>query len=81
MRKAELAALAAETWLTITVCHFPTGDQQVEQDRTQAVLLYHDELAGASMTSHEVVVNTIAATRTRAGLRVEADLDARDYPL
>jgi hypothetical protein len=27
-----------------------------------------------------VVVNTIAATRTRAGLRVEAALDPGDYP-
>jgi hypothetical protein len=28
-----------------------------------------------------VVVNTIAATRTRTGLRVEAALDTRAYPL
>jgi hypothetical protein len=36
---------------------------------------------GRPLTSHEVIVNTIAATRTRTGLRVEAALDARDYPL
>jgi len=36
---------------------------------------------GRPLTSHEVVVATIAATRTRTGLRVEAALDARDYPL
>jgi hypothetical protein len=34
---------------------------------------------GRPLTSHEVVVATIAATRTRSGLRVEAALDARDY--
>ncbi|GGT07066.1 hypothetical protein GCM10010254_29500 [Streptomyces chromofuscus] len=33
------------------------------------------------MTSHDVVVNAIAATRTRSGLRVEAQLDTRRYPL
>jgi len=36
---------------------------------------------GRPLTSHEVVVSTIAATRTRAGLRVEAALDTRGYPL
>jgi murein DD-endopeptidase MepM/ murein hydrolase activator NlpD len=36
---------------------------------------------GRPLTSHEVVVNTIAATRTRTGLRVEAALDTRAYPL
>jgi Rhodopirellula transposase DDE domain len=36
---------------------------------------------GRPLTSHEVVVATIASTRTRTGLRVEAALDDRDYPL
>jgi hypothetical protein len=35
---------------------------------------------GRPLTSHEVVVQTIAATRTRSGLRVEAVLDPGDYP-
>uniref|UniRef100_UPI003F6841B3 ISAzo13-like element transposase-related protein n=1 Tax=Streptomyces fildesensis TaxID=375757 RepID=UPI003F6841B3 len=36
---------------------------------------------GRPLTSHEVVVNTIAATRTRTGLRVDAVLDTGDYPV
>ena len=36
--KTELAALAAGTGLEITVCHFPAGHLQVEQDRAPAVL-------------------------------------------
>jgi DNA-binding transcriptional regulator YdaS (Cro superfamily) len=36
---------------------------------------------GRPLTSHEVVVATVAATRTRTGLRVEAALDTRGYPL
>jgi hypothetical protein len=36
---------------------------------------------GRPLTSHEVVVNSIAATRTRTGLRVEAELDSGAYPL
>src|SRR5512132_2549676 len=35
---------------------------------------------GRPLTSHEVVVKTIAATTTRNGLRVEAALDTGDYP-
>jgi Rhodopirellula transposase DDE domain len=35
---------------------------------------------GRPLTSHEVVVQTIAATRTSGGLRVEAVLDPGDYP-
>jgi Rhodopirellula transposase DDE domain len=35
---------------------------------------------GRPLTSHQVVVNTIAATRTSGGLRVEAALDPGDYP-
>ena len=32
------------------------------------------------MISHQVIVNLIAATTTRAGLRIRAELDARKYP-
>ncbi len=35
---------------------------------------------GRPLTSHEVVLNTIAATTTRTGLRVEAVLDHGTYP-
>jgi hypothetical protein len=35
---------------------------------------------GRPLTSHEVVVKTIASTTTRTGLRVEAALDTGDYP-
>jgi hypothetical protein len=35
---------------------------------------------GRPLTSHQVVVNTIAATTTRTGLRVRAGLDTSAYP-
>ena len=34
---------------------------------------------GRPLTSHEVIVQTIAATTTRTGLRVRAELDASTY--
>jgi DDE family transposase len=35
---------------------------------------------GRPLTSHQVVVKTIAATRTSGGRRVEAALDTDDHP-
>ena len=35
---------------------------------------------GRPLTSHEVIVNTIAATTTRTGLTVSAELDTGEYP-
>jgi transposase len=81
MWKSELAGLAAETGLAVTVCHFPPGTSK--WNKIEHRLFSHITMnwRGRPLTSHEVVVATIAATRTRTGLRVEAALDARDYPL
>jgi hypothetical protein len=81
MWKAELASFAAETGLAITVCHFPPGTSK--WNKIEHRLFSHITMnwRGRPLTSHEVVVATIAATRTRTGLHVGAALDARDYPL
>jgi transposase len=78
--KSELAALAAETGLAITVCHFPPGTSK--WNKIEHRLFSHITMnwRGRPLTSHEVVVQTIAAIRTSAGLRVEAVLDPGDYP-
>ena len=79
--KSELAALAAETGLAITVCHFPPGTSK--WNKIEHRLFSHITMnwRGRPLTSHEVVVQTIAATRTSSGLRVEATLDPGDYPI
>ena len=78
--KSELAALAAETGLVITVCHFPPGTSK--WNKIEHRLFSHITMnwRGRPLTSHEVVVQTIAATRTSRGLRVGAVLDPGDYP-
>ncbi len=78
--KSELAALAAETGLEITVCHFPPGTSK--WNKIEHRLFSHITLnwRGRPLTSHDVVVQTIAATRTRHGLTVQATLDTGDYP-
>lgn len=51
------------------------------RNRARAVQPYHDELAGARLlTSHDVIVSTIATTTIPAGLTVRAGLDSGTYP-
>jgi|HubBroStandDraft_6_1064221.scaffolds.fasta_scaffold94262_2 hypothetical protein len=78
--KAGLADLAAETGLDITVCHFPPGTSK--WNKIEHRLFSHISMNWRSrpLTSHEVVVETIAATVTRAGLTVRAQLDEGLYP-
>src|SRR5208282_3129886 len=77
--KAELAALAVETGLEITCCHFPPGTSK--WNKVEHRLFSHITMnwRGRPLTSHEVIVQTIAATTTRAGLRVRAELDTSAY--
>ncbi|MDP9843590.1 hypothetical protein J2853_002801 [Streptosporangium lutulentum] len=79
--KSELAALAAETGLSITVCHFPPGTSKWNKIEHRLFSHITFNWRGRPLTSYEVVVQTIAATRTRGGLRVQATLDPGDYPI
>ena len=47
--KWELQQFANRTGLTITVCHYPPRNQQVEQDRASTVFLHRHELARQSV--------------------------------
>src|SRR6266852_2393351 len=77
--KAGLAALAAETGLEITCCHFPPGTSKWNKIEDRLFSHITMNWRGRPLTSHEVVVNTIAATTTRTGLRVHAELDPGSY--
>jgi Rhodopirellula transposase DDE domain len=78
--KSELAGLATETGLAITVCPFPPGTSKWNKIEHRLFSHLTVNRRGRPPTSHEVVVKTIEATRTRTGLRVEAALDTGDYP-
>jgi transposase len=78
--KAELAALAAEAGLEITVCHFPPGTSKWNAIEHRLFSHISMNWRGRPLTSHEVILGTIAATTTRAGLRVHAGLDTSCYP-
>ncbi len=78
--KRELAQLATETGLSITVCHFPPGTSK--WNRIEHRLFAHITMnwRGRPLTSHEVVIELIGATTTRAGLTVHAEADTNSYP-
>jgi len=78
--KTGLAALAAETGLEITCCHFPPGTSK--WNKVEHRLFSHITMnwRGRPLTSHDIVINSIAATTTRTGLTVQARLDDGTYP-
>ena len=78
--KTELAGFAAQTGLRITVCHLPPGTSK--WNKVEHRLFSHISMnwRGRPLTSHEVILNTIAATTTRTGLTVHAELDTAEYP-
>ena len=78
--KTGLAALAAETGLDITVCHFPPGTSKWNKIEHRLFSAISMNWRGRPLTSHEVIVQTIAATTTRTGLTVHAQLDDSLYP-
>ena len=79
--KTELAKLAADTGLTITVCHLPPGTSK--WNKIEHRLFSHISMnwRGRPLTGHDVIVQTIAATTTRTGLTVHAELDTGTYPI
>ena len=78
--KVELQRLADETGLTIGVCHFPPGTSKWNKIEHRLFCHISHNWRGRPLTSYEVIINSIAATTTAAGLKVYARLDERDYP-
>lgn len=78
--KHELGRFAAETGLSITVCHLPPGTSK--WNKIEHRLFSHISMnwRGRPLASHEVIVNLIGATTTKHGLKVHAERDAGSYP-
>lgn len=78
--KTELAGLAAEAALVITVVHLPPGTSK--WNRIEHRLFSHISMnwRGRPLTSHEVIIETIGAVTTKTGLKVRAALDTDTYP-
>ncbi len=78
--KIELQKLASELNIPIHVSHFPPGTSKWNKIEHRLFSFISMNWRGKPLVSHETIVNLIAATTTRKGLKVRAELDTTYYP-
>ena len=78
--KVELARLADETGLQITVVHMPPGTSKWNKIEHRLFSYISMNWTGSPLTSHEAAVSLIAGTTTRTGPTVHAEQDTSSYP-
>jgi transposase len=78
--KLELQQLSDELGFPIRVSHFPPGTSKWNKIEHQLFSHISMNWRGQPLVSHEVIVNLIASTTTRKGLKVRAELDSNLYP-
>lgn len=78
--KLELAKLAAETGLAITVLHYPPGTSKWNKIEHRLFSFITGNWRGQTLTSYRTVVELIGATTTATGLKVRAEWDEGYYP-
>jgi hypothetical protein len=77
--KLELQNLADETGLTLDICHYPPGTSKWNKIEHRLFCHISQNWRARPLTSHLAVVELIAATTTKTGLRVECELDNSTY--
>jgi len=77
--KWALQRVADDFDLTLAVCHFPPGTSKWNKIEHRLFSFISQNWRGRPLVSHQAIVNLIAATTTRTGLRVKAALDTRRY--
>ncbi len=78
--KLELQRLADEINIPISISHLPPGTSKWNKIEHRLFSYISMNWRGQPLISHEVIVNLIAGTTTRKGLKVHAELDESSYP-
>ena len=78
--KARLHQLAAQTGLRISVCHFPPGTSKWNKIEHRMFCHITENWRGHPLVSHEVIIQLLGGTTTKAGLKIRAGLDQQQYP-
>jgi len=78
--KTELQRLADATGLQIRVCHFPPGTSKWNKIEHRLFSFISINWRAKPLVSRQTVIDLIAATTTKTGLEVFAQLDERAYP-
>lgn len=77
--KVQLQALADHLRFPITVCHLPPGTSKWNKIEHRLFSFITQNWRGKPLVTHQVIVDLIAATTTRTGLKVYSRLDERIY--
>ena len=77
--KMELQKFADESRLRITVAHLPPGTSKWNKIEHRMFSFITQNWSGRPLLSHQVIVNLIANTTTKSGLRLQAGLDIENY--
>ena len=78
--KTHLAALAAETGLTITVAHYPPGTSKWNRIEHRMFSFITANWRGRPLTDLRTIIELISATTTETGLTIQAGHDPNWYP-
>ena len=81
LSKVELQRLADETGLELRVCHLPPGTSKWNKIEHRLFSFISQNWRGKPLVTHQVIVDLIAATSTKAGLKVRAQIDSNLYPV
>jgi transposase len=77
--KVELAQLAEETGLEITVCHYPPGTSKWNKIEHRMFSFISMNWRGRPLVSYRTIIELISATTTKSGLTIKAERDWNNY--
>ena len=77
--KVELAKLAKETGLAITVCHYPPGTSKWNKIEHKMFSFISMNWRGRPLVSYRTIIELISATTTKKGLTIKAAADTNVY--
>jgi hypothetical protein len=78
--KVALQDLALRLGIPIQVCHFPPGTSKWNKIEHRLFSHITQNWRGRPLVSHEVIIQLIANTTTKTGLKIYAELDSGRYP-
>ncbi len=77
--KVELQKLVDELGFPISVCHLPPGTSKWNKIEHRLFSFITQNWRGKPLATHQVIVELIAATTTKAGLSVRSRIDSTNY--
>jgi hypothetical protein len=78
--KVELAKLATEIAIPITVCHYPPGTTNWNKIEHRMFSFISVNWRGRTLTDLRTIIELISNTTTTTGLTIQAGLDPEWYP-